>query len=680
MLNKNDILVDVAALIKASKPEILTVWMLEPNVVSIFGKHHISRNKFKSLFASKIVDYFIGVLDGSQKIGACPVMNKFIDYMYDKEISVKEIFQICMAFRYSTLHQLNSDSELFVQGTQLEERLYEVFDENLSGVLDYYSLLHLNREVQVQHEEYTDTYSKQLQSILNLQDNMILTVKGSYITIANRSFLQMLAVDDIDEFQVKYPDNWNFIKTVEHFCDLFEKRDYLAWLEKVADSNEQTTTVTFVNETLQESRSYHAKVMRISEKEKNDFAVTISALSDCDEKIDELSHFVYTDPLTNLYNRRKFDEAINALVEQYHNAKLPFALIVMDLDDLNRINQMHGRERGDEILKEIGHAVDDKFGSLGIFARIDGDRFGLVLKGKNLEEGDKIAQDMLLLTRAHVFDGNIEPKCNFAVLHCQKRDTQVSMLERADTLIKDIIKSRSNAIKNDQALIQEEQERRKQEASFLISCIELKAADKSLDIVSYYQEIPIQSKSKIIKVQRGVLTLTVRRISINAVYKGSYIYIRSPEDKKSIKALVTDINNDNYTISVQNFNFIKHSPLDRKSIHVKVEEDLFCFVKMDDTQIKGKVLSISADTIMIALAHVYGVDMDNKIFVDTTLNVEGREEHLQITGSIIKISEIDDGFKLIIAVDKNSKADKIIVPYVASKQLEIIKTLQHSSQ
>lgn len=680
MQNMDDKLVEVAALIITSKAEILAMWMLEKDVVRIFSKYRISRNKFKPLFASKIVDYFIGVLDGSQKIGACPVMNKFIDYMNDKEMSVKEIYQVCMAFRRVTLQQLSKESESLMQDAQLVEQLSNVFDENLAGVLDYFSLIHLNREIASQHEEDTSTHSKQLQSILNLQDNIILTVKGFHITMANRSFFQALELDDIDAFQTKFPNSWGFIETVDHFAELFKKGDYPAWLKAVADSHEQTATVTFFNQKVQNSRTYHAKVLRISDKEKNDFAITISALSDCDEKIEELSHYVYTDPLTNLYNRRKFDESIYALVEQYHNTSLPFALIVMDLDDLNHINQMYGRERGDELLKEISYAVDKKFGSLGVFARIDGDRFGLVLKGKSIEEANKIAQEMLFLTRTLTFDLVTAPKCNFAVLHCQKRDTVAILLERADILIKDIIQTKSDAIKDDHALIQEEKERRKQEASFLISCIELKAADKSLDIVSYFQEVPIQSKSKILQVQKGVVTLTVRRISVNALSKGSDIYIRTLDGKKSIKAQVISINNNKYTISVHNFHFLDDSPLDRKSVHVQVEEGLYCFVKMDDTQITGKVMSISADTVMIALPHIYGIDMNNKIFLDATLNIDGRAEHLELTGDITKIIEIEDAFKLIITIEKSPKSSSIIVPYIAARQLEIVKALQHSSQ
>ena len=209
MHTKDNKLVQDAASFITFKAESLAMWMIETVVVRIFSKYHISRNKFKPLFASKIVDYFIGVLDGSQKIGACPVMNKFIDYMNDKEMSVKEVYQICMAFRRATFHQLTKESESFMQDTQLVEQLSNVFDENLAGVLDYFSLIHLNREIASQHEEDTSTHSKQLQSILNLQDNIILTVKGSHITMANRSFFQALDLDDIDAFQTKHPNNSN---------------------------------------------------------------------------------------------------------------------------------------------------------------------------------------------------------------------------------------------------------------------------------------------------------------------------------------------------------------------------------------------------------------------------------------------------------------------------------------
>lgn len=446
----------------------------------------------------------------------------------------------------------------------------------------------------------------------------------------------------------------------------------------MADSVSQLATIHFFNRALQQSLPYNAKISRMPGDEKDSFVITLGEFSECDERISELSRYAYKDTLTNLFNRRKFDESIEMLVGQCHNSDVALSLIIIDLSDLKNINEMYGRERSDEIIKELGHTIDQGFGHLGVFARIDGDRFGLLLKAHSLEQGIETAQAIHALTKTLRLGLQTAPMCNLAVVYCQKDDTEKTMLSRADRLIKDVIRNGGNAIKDDQTLIEEENERRKLESGFLKACIELKAADKTLDVVNYFQEVPIQSKSNIISVKKGAVTVAMRKIAINALHKDSTIYIQTPDGDKNIKARVTDINNDKFTITVNHFIFVKTSPLNRKTIHVEVEENITCFLKKDDTQIKGILESISTDAAMILLPHIHGISMHGEVILDTSLYWDSHEEHIKLTGKIEKIVEAGESFKVIISLQEDHFINDVVTPYVAHRQLEIIKVLQRT--
>ncbi len=279
------------------------MWMEDPKIIEIFKRYKISRYKFKPLFAEKVFDYSIGVLDGTKEIGNCPVMNKFVDYMCDKDITVKDVLQICMAFRRSIFRRLVSKGELPMQDTSLLERLSEVFDENLSGVLDYINQLYLDRELQTQRMEDTQESVRQIQTVLNLQESMILTVKEGKLFLANRAFFHALDLPDIEAFHTSFPDTWSFIESVDLHSELFQKKKYADWLQKVAGSEEQKATITFFNQALHQSKSYQAKIIGMPDSEKKSFAIRISEPStEYDKKMTELSRYVYTDPLTTLYN------------------------------------------------------------------------------------------------------------------------------------------------------------------------------------------------------------------------------------------------------------------------------------------------------------------------------------------------------------------------------------------
>lgn len=88
-----------------------------------------------------------------------------------------------------------------------------------------------------------------------------------------------------------------------------------------------------------------------------------------------------TDPLTNLYNRRYFEENIVKEAERSLRLKQPFSLISMDLDFLKKINDTYGHQYGDLAIKTIANVLRTEARSIDIPARIGGEEFSLMLPG-----------------------------------------------------------------------------------------------------------------------------------------------------------------------------------------------------------------------------------------------------------------------------------------------------------
>ena len=87
-----------------------------------------------------------------------------------------------------------------------------------------------------------------------------------------------------------------------------------------------------------------------------------------------------TDGLTQMYNRLSYNEtaeSINAELREGHD--VVFGVVMIDLNDLKRINDEYGHEYGDLALKKIAERIRDAFGERNSF-RIGGDEFAAVLR------------------------------------------------------------------------------------------------------------------------------------------------------------------------------------------------------------------------------------------------------------------------------------------------------------
>src|SRR5262249_20047522 len=60
-----------------------------------------------------------------------------------------------------------------------------------------------------------------------------------------------------------------------------------------------------------------------------------------------------TDSLTGLHNRRYMESHLSALVDQAHARGKPLALLVIDIDFFKAINDTHGHDAGDDVLREF---------------------------------------------------------------------------------------------------------------------------------------------------------------------------------------------------------------------------------------------------------------------------------------------------------------------------------------
>jgi len=108
----------------------------------------------------------------------------------------------------------------------------------------------------------------------------------------------------------------------------------------------------------------------------------------------ELERLSSTDGLTGLLNRRALADQLVASLDRAERTGQQGVLLYVDLDHFKPVNDNHGHEIGDRVLRELAQGLKARSRSYDLVARIGGDEFVLWLDGAALAEGERRAADI----------------------------------------------------------------------------------------------------------------------------------------------------------------------------------------------------------------------------------------------------------------------------------------------
>jgi len=115
---------------------------------------------------------------------------------------------------------------------------------------------------------------------------------------------------------------------------------------------------------------------------------------------EKISHLIYYDALTGIFNRKKLMEDINLLLV---NKKESFAVLFMDLDKFKSINDRYGHEVGDSVLKNAAVRIKGIIGERDVISRIGGDEFVIILRDIEDAEHAEMTAKAIIAEMSMVF-------------------------------------------------------------------------------------------------------------------------------------------------------------------------------------------------------------------------------------------------------------------------------------
>ncbi len=173
----------------------------------------------------------------------------------------------------------------------------------------------------------------------------------------------------------------------------------------------------------------------------------LGAIQEYSQQLEEMS---VRDPLTGLYNRRRFEEFLEYEVDRGRRHNHPFSLIMIDLDDFKFINDTYGHPVGDLALKTLSMMLEGGLRKGDLMARLGGDEFAIILPETPAANGLLVAQKLhetMRKTPITLPVGNVTLSASFSVVNYPDNGENTKMLLTAmDVLLYKAKRSGKNQV------------------------------------------------------------------------------------------------------------------------------------------------------------------------------------------------------------------------------------------
>jgi two-component system cell cycle response regulator len=147
-----------------------------------------------------------------------------------------------------------------------------------------------------------------------------------------------------------------------------------------------------------------------------------------------------TDPLTGLYNRRYMESHLGALMEQAVSRKKPLTVLVLDIDYFKAINDTHGHDAGDDVLREFALRIKKSIRGIDLACRYGGEEFVVVTPETDITVATMVAERLRRRIATEAFQiqkglKTLEVTISVGIAALGNSDTAGTLLKRADAAL-----------------------------------------------------------------------------------------------------------------------------------------------------------------------------------------------------------------------------------------------------
>ena len=154
-------------------------------------------------------------------------------------------------------------------------------------------------------------------------------------------------------------------------------------------------------------------LIRKQVQEENKLRAMTETLSARSQK---LEYAALTDALTGMQNRRYFDEALREYIQEFSRIGRPVGLMLLDLDHFKTVNDSHGHDVGDQVLRAVADCLKDMTRYHDVVARLGGEEFAVVAPNLDTDLLLKLAERIRkAIAATAIVSGNVRLKVTTSV-------------------------------------------------------------------------------------------------------------------------------------------------------------------------------------------------------------------------------------------------------------------------
>jgi diguanylate cyclase (GGDEF)-like protein len=157
-----------------------------------------------------------------------------------------------------------------------------------------------------------------------------------------------------------------------------------------------------------------------------------------------------TDGLTGLANRRMLDEELALEWRRADRIGEPLAFVLLDLDDFKRVNDRHGHQAGDAVLRAVGDVLTSRVRQADLAGRYGGEEFALILPGTDLLGAQKLAERVRVALAAMRLDDpggkTLTATASFGVVAKGELPTAEKLVAAADAALYEAKRAGKNRV------------------------------------------------------------------------------------------------------------------------------------------------------------------------------------------------------------------------------------------
>ncbi|MBZ5555111.1 MAG: GGDEF domain-containing protein [Acidobacteriia bacterium] len=156
------------------------------------------------------------------------------------------------------------------------------------------------------------------------------------------------------------------------------------------------------------------------------------------QRILELEKVAFLDPLTGVGNRRYTEMILEGRLNELHRYGWPFAVLFFDIDNFKQVNDTHGHDVGDQVLKVVSRTLLANLRSFDFIGRWGGEEFFGIVVNVDEEQLLQIANKFRFLVEHSsipIGKKTLRVTVSIGATLARREDTLVTLVKRADELL-----------------------------------------------------------------------------------------------------------------------------------------------------------------------------------------------------------------------------------------------------